>query len=89
MITVVAVIREMGYEPDKTLTWPVGEIVAGRWFSAHGEWPAKLLAEKTNGGGSHCFAHYPDEWIGLIQEVVQRVVDESEAETLRQPDLFG
>jgi hypothetical protein len=71
-ITIIDVMRDMGVEPDKDITWPVGLVVSNHWRSLHGELPPSRLRQKTDGGGSHHFAVYPEEWRPLIEKVINQ-----------------
>lgn len=72
MITVVDVCRSLRVEPTPDLTWPVGAIVRERWERIHGSLPPKALRTKTAGGGSHCFAVYPEDWKPEIESVIRQ-----------------
>lgn len=72
MITVLDVIRDLGLEPEKGLSWTVGNVVREKYKQKTGRLPKKELRPKTNGGGSHCFAVYPDSWYQTIREEVER-----------------
>lgn len=87
-VTVIDRIRSLGLEPDKRLSWPAGIAVRERWELIHGSPPDKALRSKTNGPGTHCFAVYPAWFAAAIDEIVQSLADEVEAEAARQPSLF-
>ena len=71
--TVIDVMRDMGIkDPDKGLTWTVGDMVKNKWFEIHGQLPEKQLRPKTNGPGSHCFAVYPPAFQPEIKRIIQR-----------------
>jgi hypothetical protein len=85
-ITIIDVFRAMKVKTDKRLTWEVGKAVAQKWRDENGAPPPLLMTNKTNGGGSHCIAHYPLSYALVIEEVIRR-----STLVLRppsQPDLF-
>lgn len=71
-ITVIDVFRAMGVKTDKRLTWEVGRAVAQKWRDTHGSSPPPRMTKKTNGGGTHCLAHYPASYYTLIEEIIRR-----------------
>jgi hypothetical protein len=83
-ITVVQVIRAMGIEPTPELTWSVGPMVRDLYESRVGHLPMKALRPKTNAGGTHCFAIYPEEMWSDIEKIVRA----HQTEAARQRDLF-
>lgn len=83
-ITIIEVMRDMGVEPTKDVSWPVGETVSNHWESLHGERPLRRTCPKTNGGGSHSFAVYPEEWRPLIE----KIVNEHKPDPSKQMSLF-
>jgi hypothetical protein len=70
MVTVPQAIKKMGFEPEPDLCWSVGAIIANMYVKA-GNKMNRPLHEKTNGGGTHCIADYPEEWRSKIEEVVR------------------
>lgn len=84
MVTVIDRFRALGKEPSKRMTWAVGDIVRDKWEKLTGSLPAKVLRQKTNDGGSHCFAVYPEWFIPVIDEVILSL----HAEDDRQRMLF-
>lgn len=72
-ITVVEVFRELGVEPEKKATWPVGRAVAKKWRDENGCEPPKENRTKTGGGGMHCFAIYPENFRPVIVRAIQAV----------------
>jgi hypothetical protein len=84
LITVIDVCRELRVEPTSALTWPVGDAVRGAFEERFGRPPVKALRQKTKGGGSHCFAVYPETFRGVIRAIILS----HQAEKARQPDLF-
>lgn len=85
-ITIIDVCREMGIEPDKTFTWPVGFTMQNLYYAKFKEQPPKENAPKTNGkGGVHCFAHYPPEW----RERIEKEINIYQVERSKQDDLFA
>lgn len=87
-ITVIDVFRRLGLETDKRKTWAVGAIVARKWLVENGTEPPKMNRRKTAGGGSHCFAVYPESWFETIAELAKQTCAELEAQK-PQHDLFG
>lgn len=83
-ITVPDVLRELRLEPDNRLAWAAGRAARVAWEREYGELPRKELRQKTNGGGSHCFATYPTSWRPKIVAIVRLL----QAEPQRQGDLF-
>lgn len=71
-ITVPMVLRDLGLEASPGEVTAIGAIVRHMWLMEHGELPRKELMPKTNGGGTHCFATYPESWRPKIVEVIQR-----------------
>lgn len=73
-ITVVQVIRDMGYKPHKKLTWPVGQAVARRWRKEEKQDTKPGRTPKTNedAAGNHQHCHYPLDWRAKIEEEVHR-----------------
>jgi hypothetical protein len=82
-ITIISVIRRLGYEPEKSLTWPVGKRVEKIWVMERGEAPWKPLGSKTNSGGTHCIARYPPDWFDRICAVIL----EHRVQEARQPQF--
>lgn len=83
-ITIIQVMRAMGVEPEKRLSWAVGIKVRNLWESITGELPPKDLRRKTNDPkGVHCFAIYPE----AMRPHIERIVREFETEALREPEL--
>jgi hypothetical protein len=72
MVTVIEVAAEMGVELPKKTAWSVGTAVATAYRSVYGAQPIKNNRPKTNGGGSHCFALYPQTFVPIIQEAIER-----------------
>lgn len=71
MITVIDVARSMGVELDKSAAWSVGAAVRSLYETEYGRSPAKELRTKTNGGGSHCFAVYPQSYRSTIERAIR------------------
>lgn len=84
-ITVMQVFSALGVEPGPSLSWSVGSRVATMYRDEFGEQPPKDNRPKTGGGGTHCFAIYPDSWYGRIATVITETSDLQR----RQGDLFG
>lgn len=83
-ITVMDVFRELQIEPEPSVSWSVGAAVRRLYESETGSLPPKELRPKTSGGGSHCFAAYPDSWRPRIVAAIQS----HQTQTARQGDLF-
>ena len=84
MPTVIDRFRALRVEPDKRVTWAVGNAVMHRYVDECGRQPLKVLRQKTGGGGSHCFAVYPEEWV----PVIDRMILAHSAEAQRLGELF-
>ena len=84
MITVIDVFKEMRVEPTRDATLAVGIGARQHWVAQYGELPEKRLRTKTYGGGSHCFAMYP-EW---MREPIKVLIRKYGGERRRQGDLF-
>jgi hypothetical protein len=84
-ITVIDVFRFMGHTPTPDQSWSVGARVASIYVDEFKHEPPKELRPKTSGGGSHCFAIYPSNYMEKIVGVVNEVVTVSAA----QQSLFG
>jgi hypothetical protein len=82
--TIIDRFRELRLEPTKNVTWSVGDTVMYKYVSEFGRQPPKVLRPKTNGGGSHCFALYPDGW----EPLVDRIILAHAVERQRQGELF-
>jgi hypothetical protein len=83
-ITVVDVIRALGFEPEPELTWAVGNRMRDWFEKEYGLRPTKELRTKTVGIGSYCFAIYPPS----LWDVIAGIVREYQAELSRQLELF-
>jgi hypothetical protein len=79
-VTVIDVMRELRVELTSGLSWTVGARVREIWLAETGTLPDKVLRPKTNDGGTHCFAVYPDSW----RPRIARVIGECETEAARQ-----
>ena len=75
-ITIIDVMRDMGVEPHKSITWPIGLRVVHRFQQRFHRLPVKLLRTKTCGVGVHCFAVYPKSFRPEIEAVVREFTDE-------------
>ena len=72
-LTVPDVVRELGLPPDKHANWAAGARVRERWRRLHqGQYPPKVLQEKTSSQGSHCFAIYPTSFRQIIVDIVEQ-----------------
>jgi hypothetical protein len=83
-ITIVDVFRRLGLRPVKQETWAVGAAVRDRYQEIYGALPLKDNRPKTNGGGTHCFALYPETFGPVIEQVIGRMKIARDA----QRDLF-
>jgi|TARA_R110000764_G_scaffold35122_2_gene78419 hypothetical protein len=84
MITIIDRFRALRVEPNKHVTWSVGDAVANKYVDVYGHQPPKVLRPKTNARGSHCFALYPPKWIPIID----RIILAHGVEAQRQGELF-
>lgn len=75
MITVIDVLREMGIEPSKDLSWKLGIKVCLRYKEVYGQLPPKDLRPKTCGVGVHCFALYPESFRAIIVGIINDQFD--------------
>jgi hypothetical protein len=80
---VPAIFRELGVEPEPHATWAVGAAAREKYRERFGQLPPKELRPKTNGGGSHCFATYPESMRAEIEALVRAVA----AQAARQGSL--
>jgi hypothetical protein len=88
-ITVPQVVREMGIEPDNQLCWSIGNEMRDLFqMRNNGALPTKELRDKTNEGGSHCFAIYPESYRPDIEKRVRRQLEYRKYQTVREPTLF-
>lgn len=84
-ITVMQVFRDLGViAPSPALSWSVGSRIATKWSDVNGEQPEKGLRPKTNGGGTHCFALYPESWRKIIESEIRQAIEIERS----QLDLF-
>lgn len=83
-ITVIDVMRELRIEPVPELTWAIGAAVRDRYERLHGRLPEKELRTKTSGGGSHCFATYPQD----MRTEIANIIRLHQLETQKQGELF-
>ena len=84
MPTVIDRFRALRVEPEKHAAWAVGNAVMYKYVDEYGRQPPKDLRSKTNDGGSHCFALYPDDWVPIIDKIIRAY----NVEAQRQGDLF-
>ena len=82
--TVPDVARELRIEPVPAVMWAVGAAAREVYRATYGELPPKDNARKTNGPGSHCFAHYPPHFRDKVREIFGSV----QTEASRQLALF-
>jgi len=81
LITVPGVAKSMGVKMTQAQATKVGNTVMNAYRRKNeGALPPKDLNGKTNGGGSHCHAHYPPDWYDLIRDVIRRVGAENDAQ---------
>ena len=83
-ITIIDVCRDLDVEPYNEMTWSVGNIVRDYYEARYGALPEKDLRTKTSGGGSHCFAVYPEH----MRATIERVILAHQTERARQGELF-
>lgn len=84
MITVPQVAKAMGRTLDHARATAVGNAVRDLYQQTYGSLPIKRLAPKTNGGGSHCFAHYPADW----EPMIRNMIEQTQAQEDAQASLF-
>lgn len=72
-ITVVEVFRSLSIEPQKHLTWRVGQIMQAEYRMAFGDEVPKKNRPKTCGSGKHAMACYPMSWKRKIAKVIRQV----------------
>lgn len=84
-ITVIQVFKALDVLPQRTKTWPIGSHVAALYREEFGHEPPKELRPKTKGGGTHCFAVYPDNWFTRIADAIR----EFERKNGPQGDLWA
>jgi hypothetical protein len=82
--TVVDVFHDLGLQPVPAQTWSAGNVARDAYLKATGQLPEKELRTKTGGGGSHCFAVYPEHWRPRVIAIVRLVATEG----ARQGRLF-
>tara|TARA_Y100001963_G_scaffold85904_1_gene118844 strand:- start:16 stop:279 length:264 start_codon:yes stop_codon:yes gene_type:complete len=83
-VTVTDRIKELGVQAGRKFSWEIGAEVRNLWSDETGSLPPKSLRKKSRGGGTHCFAIYPPEWISVIDRVILRKAAADE----RQKRLF-
>jgi hypothetical protein len=69
--TVMSVCRWMNREPTPDLCVTVWNRVAHRYKAATGIDPERPLQPKTQGGGTHCMASYPEWFVPQIMEEIE------------------
>jgi hypothetical protein len=84
MRTIIDTAREMDLELSDRAAWEIGAAARDLYEATYGSPPPKALRPKTNGGGSHCFAIYPDEFQPHIRRLIYAVCTRRAA----QRDLF-
>lgn len=84
MVTIIDVARSMGVEMSKEVSWEVGTACANKYREIYGTQPMKDLRTKTSGGGTHCFAIYPQTFVPIIKAAIEA----AGAERDRQESLF-
>lgn len=84
MITVPQIAKAMGRTLDHARATAIGNAVRDLYEQQYGTLPIKLLAPKTNGGGSHCHAHYPADW----EQIIRGMIDKVQAQEDSQTSLF-
>lgn len=83
-ITVTEVARSLQLELPQREAWSVGAEVRDIYERRYGKLPPKDLREKTNDGGTHCFALYPE----YMREQIAKIIKRHKADQERQGDLF-
>lgn len=65
-------INFLRYPHTKDLAWAVGKACEKAWKHASGFQPQKRNATKSAGHGSHQFAHYPPQFVPVIDAFVHQ-----------------
>ena len=73
--TVIEIMLELGVEPEKKVSWMLGNAVREKWKEKTGSSPEYALRPKTSGNGSHCFAVYPGWFRRDMKRIVKRHKD--------------
>lgn len=85
-VTVPQVFKSLGLEYDKHVNWGVGREIERKFRKAFGRPPTKDNGPKSNRrSGSHCFAHYPDDWRPKIEAAIRR----RQVQEAKQKDMFA
>lgn len=68
-------LNYLGLSPidNSTLNWAAGDRLQAAYAKVHGDQPDKELRRKTRGGGSHCFAAYPDWFLETMDGILQEM----------------
>jgi len=69
--TVISFCRRMNVEPTPDLCATVENRMAHRYKAATGIDPERPLQPKTQGGGTHCIASYPEWFVPQIREEIR------------------
>jgi len=83
-ITIIDVMRDLGIECEPRVAWSIGARVRDLYETMTGSAPVKALRSKTNEGGTHCFAIYPE----AMRPEIERIISQHLTEAARQGDLF-
>lgn len=86
-VTIIDVLRDLKIEPDKKLTWALGQSVGQEWRRRTGIRPPVELQPKTNPGAHaapHMICTYPDSFRKVIEDMIGRFQTRRQA----QGDLF-
>jgi hypothetical protein len=89
MFDVRDVLRALNVEPEPSVSWPVGWAIRDAYLERFERLPDKALRPKTNGGGTHCFAVYPDTFWYDAKAVARSALVAIKTAKARQPDMFG
>src|SRR5262245_35404520 len=85
MITIIDVMRSMRLECEPNVAWSIGARVRDLYERKYGHLPVKELRPKTNDGGTHCFAIYPDS----MRDEIELIILSHLTQAARQGDLFA
>ena len=88
-VTVPAMIAELNLKYSKRLAWAAGNLCRHRWEELTGEQPAKELRKKTLGGGSHCFAVYPESFRPEMKRLIESLQAADDDQLNLFDDYFG
>jgi len=82
--TVMDRIKYKQLQATDNQSWTIGSMVRDEWVRQFATLPDKELRGKTKGAGSHCFAVYPESFVPVIDEII----DKFKLMSAKQGDLF-